>query len=191
MMIRRMTPADVPQVAAIEAQCFSMPWSEQGFLDSLEREDTVFLVAVIGEADDSSKWHEAFSDESDSSEEETKMSENVANISEVQVDTKTEKRGKVVGYIGMYISCGEGEITNVAVSSEYRKQHIGADLVTAMQNVAADKNLEMIVLEVRASNEPAISLYKGKGFESFGIRKNFYEKPREDALIMIYKKVGK
>ena len=84
----------------------------------------------------------------------------------------------------MYISFEEGEITNVAVSSKYRKHGIGNHLVTAMQRVAKEKNLERMILEVRATNEPALSLYKRKGFTELGIRKNFYEKPTEDAIIM-------
>ena len=142
MIIRKMTPSDVEQVAAIEAQCFSVPWSKQGFLDSIAREDTVFLVAEQSE------------------------------------------EAVIAGYIGMYTSFDEGEITNVAVSSKYRKQGIGNHLVTAMQTIAKEKNLERIILEVRATNEPALSLYKRKGFKEIGIRKNFYEKPTEDAIIM-------
>jgi ribosomal-protein-alanine N-acetyltransferase len=42
----------------------------------------------------------------------------------------------------------------------------------------------VIVLEVRASNEAAIRLYSARGFEKIGVRRNFYNNPREDALIM-------
>ena len=50
--------------------------------------------------------------------------------------------------------------------------------------IAKEKNLERIILEVRATNEPALSLYKRKGFKELGIRKNFYDNPKEDALLM-------
>lgn len=142
MIIRRMTFEDVKSVAQIEAECFSMPWSENGFEDSLAREDTVFLVCV---------------DEG------------------------------VVGYIGMYLSFEEGEITNVAVTPSYRQRGCGNLLIEAVKKEAKARNAECVILEVRVSNEPAISLYKKNGFEEIGIRKNFYEHPKEDAIIM---KVG-
>ena len=155
MIIREMKPSDVKQVAAIEEQCFSVPWSEQSFLDSIAREDTIFLVAEISE--------------------ETKQP---------LFESSEEGSGRIAGYIGMYTSYGEGEITNVAVSPEYRNQGIGNHLVTAMQSAGKEQNLERMVLEVRVSNERALSLYKRKGFVKLGIRKNFYEKPTEDAIIM-------
>ena len=90
----------------------------------------------------------------------------------------------ILGYIGMYIAFEEGEITNVAVLPQCRKQGVGNELVTSMQAVAKEFELERIVLEVRVSNEHAICLYKKNGFAELGVRKNFYEQPTEDAYIM-------
>ena len=142
MIIRKMCMEDVPAVAAIEKECFSVPWSERSFEDSIHREDTVFLVCV---------------DEG------------------------------VVGYIGMYLSFEEGEITNVAVAPSYRQRGCGQQLISAIKQHATEQNAQSILLEVRKSNIPALSLYKKNGFEEIGIRKNFYERPVEDAIIM---KVG-
>lgn len=142
MIIRRMTHDDVKKVAEIEKECFSLPWSEASFEDSLAREDTVFLVCE---------------------------------------DTE------VVGYVGMYLSFEEGEITNVAVTPAYRKRGCGNLLMEAIAKEAKERAAQCIILEVRVSNAPAISLYKKHGFEEIGIRKNFYEHPTEDAIIM---KVG-
>ena len=93
----------------------------------------------------------------------------------------------IVGYIGMYICFDEASITNVAVSPEYRKKGYGEMLVMTAKEAAKVSGAESILLEVRVSNEPAISLYKKQGFEELGIRKKFYEHPVEDAIIM---KVG-
>ena len=49
MLIRRMTMEDIPFVVEIEKQCFSLPWSEKSFEDSLQREDTIFLVCEDGD----------------------------------------------------------------------------------------------------------------------------------------------
>ena len=89
--------------------------------------------------------------------------------------------------IGLYLSFEEASVTNVAVSPSFRKKGYGEALVTAAKEAVREAGAECIFLEVRQSNEPAISLYKKLDFEELGIRKKFYEHPVEDAIIM---KVG-
>ena len=144
MRIRRMAEEDVPTVARIEQDCFSEPWSEQGFLDGMDH-SAVFLAAE-------------------------------------------DDKGDVVGYIGMYVTEPEGEITNVAVSKDVRGRGIGEALVAAMQQWAVEHGVERIILEVRLSNAPAIHVYEKKGFVTIGVRKNFYRLPTEDAGIMEWQK---
>lgn len=152
MLIREMTLQDVPAVAEIEKMCFSLPWSEQSLIDSVKREDTMFLVCE--------------------------------EFDEKNSDDTGDENSNIVGYIGMYLSFDEGDITNVAVSPAHRKKGYGEALVSKAKELAREKQLEMILLEVRVSNAPAISLYKKMGFEELGIRKKFYEHPVEDAIIM-------
>lgn len=97
-----------------------------------------------------------------------------------------EEDNRVLGYIGMYVSLDEGEITNVAVDSDARRRGIGAMLVEAMKKEAGLRGVTQIVLEVRVSNESAIRLYERNGFVNQGIRKGFYDMPKEDAYIMLY-----
>lgn len=96
-----------------------------------------------------------------------------------------KQNGKVAGYCGMYCSFEEGEITNVAVAQDWRRQGIGRQLVSYLLEQGTKRGIVRIVLEVRISNTPAIKLYEAFGFQPAGRRKGFYEKPREDALIMI------
>lgn len=96
-----------------------------------------------------------------------------------------KQNGKVAGYCGMYCAFEEGEITNVAVAPKQQKQGIGRKLVSCLLEQGKQRGIERIVLEVRVSNAPAIKLYESFGFWHAGIRKGFYEKPREDALIMV------
>lgn len=96
-----------------------------------------------------------------------------------------EEEGRGLGYIGVYLSFDEGEITNVSVDFSQRNCGVGKALVQQMKKEAADRNVERIFLEVRVSNEPAIHLYEKQGFEQVGCRKNFYERPREDAWVMM------
>lgn len=92
--------------------------------------------------------------------------------------------GKVVGYAGLLVVADEGYITNVAVFPEYRRQGIAAQIIQVFINFAQGNHLAFLTLEVRPSNTAAIALYQGFGFEEMGRRKNYYDLPKEDALIL-------
>ena len=91
---------------------------------------------------------------------------------------------KVAGYAGVQIILDEGYITNVAVRPECRRQGIAAKLLQVFLDFAKANQLAFLTLEVRASNYDAIALYGSRGFRSVGRRKNYYEHPKEDAIIM-------
>lgn len=92
--------------------------------------------------------------------------------------------GAVAGYIGCYCIAGVGEITNVAVCSTMRRRGIGRRLLETLFEEGRRLHTEEFFLEVRASNEGAAALYSCMGFVKEGVRRNFYERPVEDALIM-------
>ena len=92
--------------------------------------------------------------------------------------------GKVVGYAGVQVILDEGYITNVAVRPECRRQGVAGKLLDVFLNFAQGNKLAFLTLEVRASNQAAIILYGTRGFRSVGRRRNYYEHPREDAIIM-------
>lgn len=93
----------------------------------------------------------------------------------------------IIGFSGMYIAAGaEGYVYNIAVNPLFRKKGIGTILTKKLINYAKENNLEFLSLEVRKSNNSAISVYEKCGFEKVGTRKNFYESPVEDALIMTF-----
>ena len=92
--------------------------------------------------------------------------------------------GRVLGYAGLMVVADEGYITNVAVFPEYRRQGIAAQILQVFLQFAAANHLAFLTLEVRPSNAAAIALYQGFGFEEVGRRKNYYDLPKEDALIM-------
>lgn len=96
------------------------------------------------------------------------------------------EQDKLLGYVGIYCTLDEGEITNVAVAPAARRRGIARALLTELKQRLTNRNVDRIVLEVRVSNEPAIRLYEQMGFAVLGTRKNFYEKPTEDAYIMAY-----
>ena len=90
----------------------------------------------------------------------------------------------VAGYIGSQSVMGEADMMNVAVHPDYRRKGIGKQLVEALVASLKDNGVYSLTLEVRASNEPAISLYDQLGFTQVGRRPNYYRDPREDALIL-------
>ncbi len=90
----------------------------------------------------------------------------------------------VAGYAGVMVMADEGYITNVAVYPEYRGQGVAGQLLQVFCNFAEGNKLAFLTLEVRPSNEAALALYKKFGFEEVGRRKNYYDLPKEDALIL-------
>ncbi len=95
-----------------------------------------------------------------------------------------ESCGRIVGYVGDWNSAGKGQSWNLNVQKEARRKGIGRKLMTALLLEGEKEGINDFTLEVRVSNEPAIKLYKSLGFKSEGIRPGFYDKPKEDALIM-------
>ena len=92
--------------------------------------------------------------------------------------------GKVAGYVGSQSVLDGADMMNLAVAPAYRRQGIGQALVTALTDYLQQKGIIVLLLEVRASNDPAIALYQSLGFQQIGRRPNYYHHPREDALIM-------
>lgn len=128
------------EVAAIEAQCFSVPWSKNAFSEALASQNYEYIVAVC------------------------------------------EKN--VVGYAGMQVVLDEAEITNIAVIQAMRGLGIARTLLEALCTLCTRKNVKYLHLEVRESNMPARHLYDKSGFKTDGIRRNFYQKPTENAILM-------
>lgn len=140
MEYRRMEERDLEQVVAIEEATFSMPWSKEAFLESMNNPEHVYVVACEGKV--------------------------------------------IYGYCGMWGIAGEGQINNVAVKCDVRGKGTGYELVKFLLQEGEKQGIEAFTLEVRESNAVAIHVYEKAGFQSVGIRKNFYDKPKENAVIM-------
>ena len=90
----------------------------------------------------------------------------------------------VVGYIGSQSSCDETDVMNVAVHPDFRRKGIAESLIETLIMELKNRGSHALMLEVRASNAPAIALYEKLGFQQVGCRKNYYRNPKEDALIL-------
>lgn len=94
------------------------------------------------------------------------------------------EKGDILGYVGMTWVLDEGYICNVAVSPQYRRRGAADRLILRLCHEARRLRLSFLTLEVRQSNAPAIALYEKHGFKAVGKRKNYYDSPKEDALLM-------
>ena len=95
-----------------------------------------------------------------------------------------EEKGHVAGYCCIYRVMDEGEIVNVAVSPEYRKQGYGVEMVGRLIRQSGEAGVRRFFLEVRESNIAGQKLYERLGFAACGKRRGFYEQPKEDAVLM-------
>ena len=91
---------------------------------------------------------------------------------------------RVAGYVGSQTVMDESDMMNVAVHPDYRKQGIATALILGLVEELRKRGSRSLTLEVRASNETAISVYRKLDFQEVGRRKNYYRNPREDALIL-------
>lgn len=91
---------------------------------------------------------------------------------------------QIVASCGVRNILGEGEITNVVTDKDKRNTGIGYCLLLNLLEEGEKMGISAFTLEVRKSNEAAIHLYEKLGFVVEGVRKDFYRKPMEDALIM-------
>ncbi len=97
----------------------------------------------------------------------------------------SQKTGEKLLGMGCFWSIlEEAHITILAINSQYHRQGMGAALLYSLIKTARDRNLERATLEVRASNQAAISLYEKFGFTTAGRRKRYYKDNGEDALIL-------
>ena len=106
-------------------------------------------------------------------------SENENNIYLVCIEND-----EITGYCGLWTVLGEGNVTNVAVTKTHRGKGYGRALLQELEKRGLEKDVSKFFLEVRQSNLVAQNLYLSLGYEKIGIRKNFYERPSEDAVIM-------
>ena len=94
------------------------------------------------------------------------------------------KEDTLIGYVIFYYVLDEGEIARIAVSTSHRRQGVADKIFAGLLQFCAEKEIARVLLDVRESNEAAIAFYRKCGFTEDGIRKNFYDNPKENALLM-------
>lgn len=90
---------------------------------------------------------------------------------------------EVIGFVNVHHVLGEGDLNDIAVKEQYRRQNVGGLLLSAILQLGIQEGISCYTLEVRCSNLRAICFYEKHGFYQVGRRKNYYTKPTEDAFL--------
>ena len=99
------------------------------------------------------------------------------------VCARDEETSKLVGYYALQYVLDEAEIAIIAVKRKFRRQGLGRAILEEIKRFCGEREIIKIHLEVRSENEAAVHLYRSFGFEEVGRRKNYYEAPKDDALL--------
>lgn len=93
--------------------------------------------------------------------------------------------GIVAAYAVLWCIHDEGELANLAVRPTLQRRGIGAELLDCVLGVAQERGVKSVYLEVRTSNEAAQTLYASREFQQVGVRRNYYDRPKEDAWTFV------
>lgn len=137
----------------------------------LRREDIGAVVAIETEAF-TTPWQEA-------------TFEGLLDRDGVELMVMTDAGEGVIGYAVLWVILDQGELANLALATPRRGSGLGAHLLRHVLSRAEERGVSKLFLEVRASNRRAIDLYKSFGFRDVGIRRDYYDHPREDARVML------
>ncbi|MFZ5722417.1 MAG: ribosomal protein S18-alanine N-acetyltransferase [Pseudomonadota bacterium] len=95
--------------------------------------------------------------------------------------------GTVAGFVVLSSGGGDAHVLNIAVDPRYRRRGIARRLLASLMEAARLREADQLFLEVRAGNEPALTLYRDLGFAEVAVRRAYYPRVgggREDAIIM-------
>lgn len=154
--IRRLTEADVPALLPLEESCFHGSWSEKLLLEFVQKAEADHANYVANGSYDA-------------------VCNGAFGLFEEEA---------LLGFVFAMMIVGEGEIQKIAIAPDHQGKGYSCRLMDAFFDWLRLQQAEAATLEVRAGNTPAIGLYTKYGFLSEGRRKNYYQNPVEDALIL-------
>lgn len=113
------------------------------------------------------------------------------NICLVATHPSTDNSEKIIGAIVVWIIVDEAHIGTIAVHPAFRHDGVGRELLASALLMAMNKGAVASLLEVRAGNSAALSLYYGLSYEAVGLRPGYYADNHEDALLLTWKKIDR
>ncbi len=166
-MLQHIQHQHVAAWAALEKQCFSLPWSEEQCAAVLQQKHFTALGLWLNAENTSSS-----------------TSKNAGIAKEQEFCAPLAKSAHTLtAYVSFYHMFDEMEILNIAVDPQARRQGYGAFVLTAAVHFAKENAIEKIILEVREGNVAARCLYEKFSFHCVGIRRKYYTDTGEDACI--------
>jgi ribosomal-protein-alanine N-acetyltransferase len=207
-ILQNMTSEDIPQVAAVERLCFSMPWPTSAYRRELKTPETnrYIVVRYITPAEALRIQLPMPAEATLTDFEHVEL--NVAEQHPVEVPeprqrpfwagllpwlrtssngTGNGKEGSpypIVGYAGLWLMLDEAHVTTIGVHPDHRGRGAGELLFLGLADIAREMQAARITLEVRVSNTGAQGLYRKYGLEVTGLRRRYYSDNGEDAYIM-------
>lgn len=182
---RPMTALDVPEVAAIERECFPTGWVPTQFRRELRSRTAAYLVAC--RANDPS---DALQEARDALLAEAPPQGPAARVAGWLLravgrgEDNPEDSRAIVGFVGLWFIGDEAHVTAIGVRERERRLGVGELLLLASAELAVPRGARVMTLEVRAGNGGAQELYKKYGFAKVGVRKGYYTDNGEDAFVM-------
>jgi [ribosomal protein S18]-alanine N-acetyltransferase len=173
--VRPMVPGDIPQVMEIERESFPSAWPQTTYRRELQNRLARYLVLVQQPPERPptppapvrrpQTWRDG-----------------LRRLLSLQPPPEPTQE-LILGFVGLWLMVGEAHIVTLAVREGQRRRGLGELLLITAVEVAVAHRQEVLTLEVRRSNEAAVSLYEKYGFNRVGVRSRYYDN-REDALIM-------
>jgi len=185
-LVRPMQLRDIHQVSEIEREAFPPPWPATNFRRELTLNTaTRYLVAceesfasagnlALGHADIAPRPRKGVLDTA------TAFIARMIGMKPIPQASATF----ILGFAGMWFLADEAHLASIAVRSQWRRQGVGGQLLTAAIELAVKQNARLLTLEVRASNEAARAMYASYGFVEVGTRPGYYSDNKEDAVLM-------
>ena len=165
-----MTINDLDRVMEIEEVAHITPWTISGYRHELEKNDLAYYYLLIAK-------------------EPIKKAPVGLRERLLAQFCRPHATPPIIGYGGFWIIADETHISTIAIDPEWQGLGLGELLMLELIENALRRNVELITLEVRASNKVAQNLYKKYGFKRVGRRKNYYKSDNEDGYIMTVENV--
>lgn len=207
-ILEEMVPDDIPEVAAIERLCFSMPWPTSAYRRELKTPDSNrYIVARFVPPDVATQLglqeprvgtitrlaHPELASAPPSSGP-AHDNGNRSLLSSLLPWLRGAEAGRsengskspfpIVGYAGLWLMVDEAHVTTIGMHPDHRGRGVGELLFLGLADIALQMRAFRMTLEVRVSNLSAQALYRKYGFENAGIRRRYYSDNGEDAYIM-------
>lgn len=166
-----MEEGDLDQVAAMEREAFPTLWPPTTYRRELKNKMAEYSVCVRD-------------DEFVTSQPQPGKRGLLGLLGRRNKPQEPVQRQLLVGFVGLWYMAGEAHIVSIAVRETYKRRGLGEFLLIGSIEMAIRRDCQVVTLEARVSNDPAIALYRKYGFNEVGLRRRYYSDNGEDAVIM-------